>query len=178
MKKLIWLLLILLPILGFSQNHVPEEWYGEYVGRLNIYNAAGLSMQLNMELLVTPTDSAHRANWTISYLPDDTTGALKNDRREYELIGQSDYPAHYVIDEKNSILLDCYLMDNVMISRFRVNKALLIINYTLLGDSVRVEIFSGPYDAVRDTGEEVEEVDNIQAFGINGYHRAILYRRK
>ncbi len=158
----------------WAQNVLPESWHGTWSGRLNIFSSAGKTMELGMKIVIEPLDSSHQVSWTLAYLPDDTT-EMKNDIRPYELIGQKDRPGHFVVDEKNSILLDCYLLDQVLTSRFRVDQALLMINYTHLGDSLRFEVFSGAMEPVRQTGAEVEEVEIIEAFGIGNYQRAILY---
>lgn len=177
MKHLLWLLWAL-PACLFAQNPLPEAWYGNWEGRLHIFNVQKQVAELDMQLLISSTDSAHRAKWTILYLPDDSSGMKPNDRREYEIIGLSDQPGHFVIDEKNSILLDAYLLDQSLVSRFRVDNALLTVVYTLQGDSMRFEIFSGAYEALRDTGEEVKTVDAVQAFAISNYQRAQLYRQE
>ncbi len=171
-------------LLGGACTHIlgqallPKAWHGNWEGRLYIYSASGPSMELTMNLVVTPTDSAHRLGWTITYLPDDTT-QMKVDRRPYELIGLRDQPNHFVIDEQNSILLDGYLLDQTLVSRFRVDQALLMITYTLQPDGqLRFEVFSGGMEPARETGQEVAEIDAVEAFKVGAYQRALLTRQE
>jgi len=127
-----------------------------------------------MELSIEPTDSAHQYQWTLVYLPRDTSMAV--DRRPYVMIGQEDTPGHFLIDEKNSIFLDVYQFDNRLLSHFRVDQSQLMITYTLLGDVLRFDVYSGSLNGSRTSGEEVENIEEVVSFPMNGYQWAELRR--
>lgn len=176
MKHLLTLLVIsLLATASFAQATLSEAWFGDWSGELNLFGPTGPTQTLGMELHIKQAqDSTHHYDWTIVYIPADTSKPV--DRRAYELIGLTDAPNHFVIDEKNSIFLDCYLYDQVMTSFFRVNSSMIIINYAYLGgDSMRVEIFPATTEHTRVSGEELEDL-MVEAYPQTGYHRAILYR--
>ncbi len=147
----------------------PDDWAGDWVGKLYIHNAKGISDSVDMELRLAPMDTSDRWHWTIIY------HAKEDEIREYELVTIDKEKAHYQIDEKNSILLDCYLIGGTLSSRFSVNTSLLLINYTLLpqGDQLKFEIFAGSTKTV-ETGAEIEEIESILSYPMNVRQEAIL----
>lgn len=165
----------LLPLFANAQTPIstfPDDWMGDWYGNMSIYNAKGKAQELNMELHLAETDSAGRWQWTLVYEVDTV-----RDERKYELVAADAEKGHYIIDEKNSILLDSYLYRNVLTSRFSVNNSLLIVNYTFHSDRIEFQILFGGLDKVITTGEEVEEVESILSYPINGMQSATLYRR-
>jgi hypothetical protein len=150
-------------------NTFPQSWYGDWAGRLDIYNQSGKRMEVGMELKIAPTDSADRWQWTLIYSQDTT-----RDERQYELVAIDAAKGHYQIDEKNSILLDSYLIGNVLTSRFSVSNSLLLTNYTLHADHLEFEIFVGGKEEARETGKDVEY--EIFSYPMGTMQRAMLYR--
>lgn len=168
-------LLLFLPLFANAQTPIttfPNDWMGDWYGTMAIYNADGKAQEINMELHLAETDSADRWQWTLVYEVDTV-----RDEREYELVAKDAAKGHYVIDEKNSILLDSYLYKNVLTSRFSVNNSLLIVNYSFFSDRIEFQILFGSLEDVITTGEEVTEVESVLSYPMRGMQSATLYRR-
>ncbi|MEZ4777613.1 MAG: hypothetical protein R3D00_30845 [Bacteroidia bacterium] len=148
----------------------PEKWTGKWSGELEISTAKGKVQTLPMELHILPADSAGIWKWTIIYQVE------KPDVREYELSVVEREKGHFLIDEKNSIKLDAWLLGNVLSCRFSVDNTLLLVNYIFESDHIRFEIFAGSKASPRLTGEEAEEVDEILNYPVTTMQRAILRR--
>lgn len=169
------LILLLWPIAANAQTPIatfPDEYLGDWYGNLSIYNANGKAQDLKMELHLAETDSAGRWQWTLVYEMDTT-----RDERKYELVALDAEKGHYAVDEKNSIMLDSYLYNNVLTSRFSVSNSLLIVNYTFYADRIEFLILFGPIETKQETGKEVEGVGAIFAYPMQGMQRATLYRQ-
>ncbi|MEO0473426.1 MAG: hypothetical protein AAF206_27690, partial [Bacteroidota bacterium] len=123
----------LITALSLQAQDFPQDWQGIWKGKLQIFQNAAKVQEIDMELHIQPIDTSDNWTWTIVYKTE------KEDRRGYELIVIDKATGHYQIDEKNSILLDGYVVENVFMSRFSVNSSLLQANYTHMGDHLRME---------------------------------------
>lgn len=169
------LFLFIFPLLANAQTPIstfPDDWMGDWYGTMSIYNESGKAQELGMELHLAESDSAGRWQWTLVYEIDTV-----RDERKYELVVKDAAKGHYIIDEKNSILLDSYLYRNVLTSRFSVNNSLLIVNYTFHTDRIEFQILFGGLEDVVTTGEEVDEIESILSYPVKGMQSATLYRR-
>ena len=155
--------------IGQDELSFPESWVGEWKGELHIYNVEGLAQKINMEVHIGPTETDDRWKWTLIYELDTV-----RDERKYELVTVDAEKGHYQIDEKNSIVLDAFLFDNTLSSRFSVGKSLLIVNYSLEAGQLRFEIFAGRTDNTEETGKEIEDGGPIFSYKLQGMHRAKL----
>ena len=170
-------LFLLFPLFISAQDDVPafefpNKWLGEWMGNLEIYSSQGLAKTIPMKLYIAETDEPDRWQWMIIYESEE------KDLRQYEL-REIDYKTgHFVIDEKNSILLDAYWLGNTLCSRFSVNNSLLLVNYTFEEDHIRFEIFAGDKSRTNKTGEEVKEIDSILAYPVSTAQRAILRKKE
>lgn len=173
MRIFLFSLLLLLCSGLFAQNQeavFPDAWFGEWAGELSIYSAAGVAQSLEMELHISPGEEG-KWGWTIMYKGDET------DVREYELQLKDAAKAHYIIDEKNSILLDGYFLGNTLINRFSVNSNLIMINYTFESGHIVFDVFSGERDNTQLTGEEIKDFE-IHSYQMGTRQRAILFKKK
>lgn len=150
----------------------PDSHLGEWEGELEIYGPQGVLQTLGMELHIKKLEGEGRWAWTILYKGDIV------DERKYELYLKDPGKAHYVIDEKNSIFLDAYYMGNTLISRFSVNRSLLMINYTFEKGKIIFDVFSGSLDNSVKTGEEIKEVEEIRSYSTASRQQAILQRKE
>ena len=102
-------------ILVKKSKKFPQDWLGYWEGELNIYNHTGRTMTIPMALDNATTDNDSIWTWAIIYGEDTISG-----RRDYELNIVDVSKGHYVVDEKNSIFLDAFLLDNSLVSTFNV----------------------------------------------------------
>ena len=171
MRIQVFLLLWLISIYSFAQESeksFPDSWLGEWAGQLEIYGPQGVLQSLEMELHISEQEGEGSWGWTIIYKGETT------DERKYELQLKDPAKSHYVIDEKNSILLDGYFLGNTLVTRFSVNRSLLMINYTFEEGQIIFDVFSGSLDTSVKTGEEITQVEEIRSYQIGNRQRAIL----
>jgi len=171
MRTKLALFFCLISINSFGQNSessFPDSWLGEWIGTLDIYGPQGVIQSLEMELHISEEEGEGSWGWTIIYKGETT------DERKYELQLKDPAKSHYVIDEKNSILLDGYYLGNTLVTRFSVNRSLLMINYTFEEGQIIFDVFSGSLDTSVKTGEEITQVEEIRSYQIGNRQRAIL----
>lgn len=171
MRTKLVVLFCLISINSFGQNSessFPNSWLGEWIGKLEIYGPQGVIQSLEMELHISEEEGEGSWGWTIIYKGETT------DERQYELQLKDPAKSHYVIDEKNSILLDGYYLGNTLVTRFSVNRSLLMINYTFEEGQIIFDVFSGSLDTSVKTGEEITQVEEIRSYQIGNRQRAIL----
>ena len=183
MTKYIWktglLFLFFLPILpaqniGFQADplNFPASWQGEWAGELEIFNASGKVQSVPMELHILPIDTSENYTWTIIYGEDKATG-----KRPYELQTIDESKGLYVIDEKNTIALEAYLLNGKLYSRFEVMGSLLLSTQEKVGDQLLFEIISGSMEPASTTGGEKwngEDIPEVNAFPIRVQQKAVL----
>ncbi len=175
MKLLLPLLFLFVfntPILAQSVNPL-EKWLGYWKGNLEIFNAEGKKMEAVMELQILPTDSLNRWKWTIIYGEGD-----KKDERPYELVAVDLKKGHFVMDEKNTILIDTYLINQTFYSNFTVEGSQLIFIDRLEGDQIIVEVISSSNKAVGITGGTSKDIPSVESFPIHITQKAILKKYK
>jgi len=174
----LWLVAVVLafPMLLSAQTDTfPDNWAGIWQGELDIYNAQGKAQSIPMELHILPIDTSDRYTWTIIYGSGDQA-----QRRPYELVTIDTATGHFLIDEKNSILIDAYRLGPKLIQRFSVMGNMLVTTNEVRGEEMIFEIFSGKEEAVTTSGDTLhrgEEIPTVQAFPITVYQRAELKRQ-
>lgn len=129
-----------------------------------------------MELHVLPLDSAGQYTWTIIY-NDDREAGLRN----YTLKTIDAKTGHYLIDERNSILLEAYLIHQTLYSRFEVMDNLLLSAVEKRGDELIYEIIAGSATSVSTSGDIItpagDTIPPVQSFPIRVLQRAVLYKQ-
>lgn len=149
----------------------PRDWLGYWEGELNIYNHTGKTMTISMALDNAITDNDSIWTWAIIY-GEDTIA----DRRDYELNVVDISKGHYLIDEKNSILLDAYLLGNSLISTFNVAGNTLVSCYELDGDEMLFSINMYKDEPIRSTGDTIYHEEEIPL--VLSYQNAVLQRAR
>lgn len=181
MRKILLLTIISILIfhIGHSQNSTdsvdfPGSWEGIYKGDLEIFSSAGKVQSLPMELHILPNDTSDiRWSWTIIYGEDKEAG-----KRAYELIEKDKSKGHYVVDEKNTIYLDGFLLGGKFFERFEVMGSLLMTSTEKVSeDELLWEIISGKLEPINTTGGEKfegEDIPPVGSYGIDVLQRARL----
>ena len=134
----------------------PHDWLGYWVGDLYIYNEQGLKQILPMALDNSVTDFSGQYTWAIIYGTDSIAG-----RRDYILNEVDISIGHYVVDEKNGILLDAHLIDNELISVFEVMGNTVSSTYKREGENMIFEIMMFKSDHTNITGDTIIGTDTI-----------------
>lgn len=153
----------------------PAAWQGEWEGDLVISRDTGEVQRLPMILRILPQEDG-RYSFTIVYGED----TAENTRPYYlETIDQE--KGHYVTNEENSILLDDFLINDKLYSRFDVMGTLLLTTLEEREGQLIYEIIAGPLEPLRTTGDTVveeEEIPAVNSYKIQVQQRAILQKTK
>ncbi len=116
----------------------PQNWEGKWQGELEIYNVKGIAQKIPMELHILPIDTSDNYTWHIIYGEDKVAGL-----RPYELQIVNADIGHYVVDEKNGILLDAFLLGGKLFERFSVMGSMLLATIEVRDGLMYYEIISG-----------------------------------
>ena len=134
----------------------PDDWLGYWSGDLNIYNSKGLKQTVPMSLDLAETDTLGTYTWAIIYGQDSTA-----QRRDYQLKEIDTSMGHYLIDEKNGILLDAYHIHNELSSVFEVMGNTLLTSYKLEHGEMVFSVKLFPSEEVRISGDTIMENQDI-----------------
>ncbi len=167
--------MLLLPCAAlFSQNGFPASWAGEWAGKLEIFTATGKAQELPMELHILPLDSSGRYSFTIIYGEDKIAGV-----RPYELLSLDPAKGTWLLDEKNSIKMDAYLLGGKFFQWFEVEGSLLLTATELMGEELWWEIIFGSATPISITGGQKageEEISAVKTYPVKVLQRAKMRR--
>lgn len=172
-RPLILAFVLLFCISSFSQNGFPDSWVGNYAGELEIFGKNDVRMKVQMKLEIQPkADSLY--TWNLIY---EMNG--NEDKRMYELKVIDVEQGHYLIDEKNSILIDGYYHLNRFTSMFEVMGSYILTSYTKDGDALIFDLIAGSMKEPRISGNQKHEgndIPEVKAYLVNGRQKAVLKR--
>lgn len=152
----------------------PDDWLGYWQGSLEIYNHEGLAQKIPMAMDHQLTDTTDVYLWALIYGED-----LIKGRRNYFLKVIDAEKGHYQVDEKNSILLNSYLIDNRLVSTFEVMDNVITSVYRLEGQKMYFEIYANNAKDALVTGATIqdgEDIPEVESYKTTGYQRGILTR--
>jgi hypothetical protein len=107
---------------------LPDEWYGRWTGTVKATSVDGKDSEFAMDLDIQPLKDSKGYQWKIVY----GEGKKRQDRN-YELIPQ-EKANHFVIDEKNGLFIDAFLIGRTMHSHFQIGESLVPVRYERKGD--------------------------------------------
>ena len=146
----------------------PESFVGTWKGKLQ-WMVAGRSVQeFTMKLKVQPADSAGQYSWHMSYGDDN------KDSRPYLLKPVDIKNGHWVIDEKDGIILDSYVHGNSIHGAFTVLGKTIVDNYRIENNRMFVEFFSINLAEKFTSGKGSTEVPYVDSYKISGYQVGLL----
>ena len=170
-RAVIFTILVVTSINSYAQNGFPDSWVGNYAGALEIFGKNDVRMQVNMKLEIQPkTDSLY--TWHLIYEMNGNA-----DKRMYELKVIDKEEGHYLIDEKNTILIDGYYHLDRFTSMFEVMGSYIVTSYTKKVDTLIFEIIAGSMKEPRISGgQEFEgnKIPEVKAYLVNGRQKAVL----
>lgn len=148
----------------------PDDWTGRWQGDLMIYSGLGLQDQLKMELIIEPIEASKKYTFTIVY----DTG-LDLSKREYELIVVDKDQGLFIVDEKNTIMIESYFMGGKWFQRFEVAGSMLICTIEQQGKNLVWEISSGKSEKISTSGDSsIEGIYEVNTYPFGVYQRAVL----
>ena len=134
----------------------PEAWEGQWRGGCTALGPGGKQRfePFEMGLKIAPL-SAQRWQWEITYL-----GAQLNQVRAYELQVLDAQQGHYLLDEKNGILIDHFAVsDQVVIQQFAVNQSMITGRHEMRNGAIEVELSTFSRQSQRQSGTGVHQVE-------------------
>jgi hypothetical protein len=157
--------------------HFPESWAGNWVGSLDIHTAKSKSQTVRMEVEIKKIDtSSNRYIFALIYGEDKIKG-----RRAYEMIVKDPSKGLYVNDEKNTIQMEEYFINNKLYCWFEVEGSLLLSIFEKKGDELLFDIISGSSTPISTTGgqqHEGEAIPPVKTFPIKVVQNAVLKKAK
>ncbi len=157
-----------------SQNAAfPNGWLGNWKGELHWYRAGKTEPQkVNMELRIQPGDSSGHYTWGIIY------GSATEDNRPYILKPKDTAAGHWIIDERNGIVLDQFLVGNVFSGAFTVQNNTIVNSYRLENDRLTIEFYSLGAKPFAVTGNGTEESPRVDTYRVGSYQKAVLSKER
>lgn len=149
------------------------SFLGHWKGKLQWMVAGKPTKEFTMQLIVVSADTAGQYTWQIIY-GDSAT----QDNRPYLLKPVDTATGHWVIDEKDGIVLDSYIHGNSLHGAFTVMGNTIVDNYTVRGDEMNVEFFSIKLDQKNRSGKGTEETPFVDSYKISSYQAGVLKRIK
>lgn len=155
-----------------TKSKFPDDFLGHWSGDLHIYNHSGKTMTVLMQIIISITDLKDEYHWHIIYGEGE-----KQNKRQYTLKVDDASKGRYVIDEKNSIVLDACFIENKLISSFEVNDNLLTSVYEVVNGKMIFEIYFQNKKDNRISGNSVINNDTIPeviSYKTSTYQKAVL----
>lgn len=153
----------------------PQAWEGEWTGDLVISTGVGEAQRIPMILRILPVEGEERHTFTIVYGED-----TPENTRPYFIQAVDGGKGHYEVDEANGIILDDFLINGKLYSRFEVMGSLLLTTLEERDGQLIYEIIAGPLEPIRTTGGTVideEEIPPVNGYQIRIQQRAVLDRK-
>jgi hypothetical protein len=156
----------------------PESWAGTWTGDLKIWKGSTIVQSIPMETIIAPTATADEYKWVTTY--DQGDSKEENVEKLYVLKIVDQEKGRYIVDEKNSILIESYLFDNKLVSWYTVGKSFIQATYEKRGPEIIFEIFAGGREPISVTGGTKlgeEEIPIVETMPYNVMQRAVLTRK-
>lgn len=150
----------------------PDKFIGHWEGELQWFQTGKTGPQkVKMQLIIQPADTAGQYSWKIIY------GEKNEDSRPYLLKPMDTAKGHWIIDERNGIILDQYWVGNRFTSAFTVQNSTILDSYWVEDDKLVAEFYSISAKPVRTTGGNSDEIPQVHSFGTKSYQKAILKKK-
>lgn len=171
MRILFTLLLVVVFCCARAQSF-PQSFVGHWKGTLEWYQSGKKDPQkVTMQLIIRPADTAGQYTWQLIY------GDQGQDNRPYVLKAVDSAKGHWVVDERNGILLDEFNVGNKLHCAFTVQNTTIINSYWLEGEKMMVEFYSLGAKPVRTSGNGTEESPKVDSYSVKGFQKAVLLRQ-
>ncbi|MEO7530868.1 MAG: hypothetical protein ABIS69_05635 [Sediminibacterium sp.] len=160
------------PVFLLNSNAFPQLFIGNWKGKLQWMVAGKPPQTFTMRLIIQPADSAGQYTWQIMY------GDSSNDNRPYLLKPVDTAKGHWIIDERDGILLDSYVHGNSIHGAFTVQGNTIVDNYRVENDQLFVEFFSIKLANKKTSGKGTPETPFVESYQIGSYQVGTLFRVK
>lgn len=157
-----------MPPLLAGSSEIPESWHGHWSGPLIYVTTDGSSKTLTMDLVIRAEPVQGRLDWTIRYEGQPA--------RRYEMILLNAQRGHYLLDERNGILIDHFFLDGTLHSEFEVSGNRISTTLKMRDGKLVQEMSTyAAYRNVRRSGGGPVPV--VSAYQLLSSQRAVLEKR-
>jgi len=151
----------------------PQQFVGNWKGEIAWYKPGSKQPQMvAAQLRVQPTDTIGQYTWQIIY------GEAENDNRPYILKPADTAKGHWVIDERNGIVLDQYWLGNKFSGAFHIDPVTIVNSYWIEGNQLQIEFQTIATKSANKTGRGTEDAPSVDSYRISGYQRGVLRKVK
>lgn len=148
----------------------PQSFIGDWKGTLT-WAVPGKAPQIfTMRLNIQPADSG-RYTWQIIYGDD------QKDNRPYLLSPVDTAKGHWVVDERNSIILDSYWIGNKFTGVFAVSGSTILDQYWIENGDMYVEFVTYNSKPLAVTGSTSKEIPAVDSYQIKSVQRGVLKKQ-
>lgn len=114
-----------------------SAWAGRWEGACGIAAAQGKLSSVVTSLEIRKTaDNGSRYSWIVTYGP--STEAEQ--RRAYEIVAVDAAQGHYIIDEKNGLKIDAWLVANQIFAPFEIGGTVIAAKYIRMNGGIVMEL--------------------------------------
>jgi hypothetical protein len=156
----------------------PASWAGNWSGTLDIFNGKGKVQSVAMTIEIHKIDTSTEGRYSFGLI----YGSKDQDWRPYELVPVSPERGIWKVDEKNSIVMECFLYGPKLACWFVVQNSRVLCTYEKLDENSMVfEVISGAETAMSTTGNTKvgeEEIPEVKTFPVAVFQRARLVKTK
>ena len=148
----------------------PATWQGTWSGPSEVVRQGKTAMTFPTSLTIEPLEAEGRWTWTLVYGEGE-----QRQVRPYELVVVDAETGHYRIDEKNSIVLDAFLENDTLHSRFWVGDQVIEVQYRKTEASLTAQLTTYGAKPLVMTGGE-GRVPPVGSYGLHSVQRAVMSR--
>lgn len=149
-----------------------SKFIGHWRGELKWFQTGKKEPQnVKMQLIIQPADTLGQYTWQIIY------GEKSEDNRPYLLKPVDTSKGHWVIDERNGIVIDQYWTGNRFTSMFTVQNSTILNSYWIEGDKLIAEFYATGAKPVVATGAGTEDSPTVNSYAVKSYQKAVLKKK-
>ncbi len=148
----------------------PDDWLGEWQGKLEIYGPTGKTMEVPMQCVHRKRKDG-QYDWYLIYASGD-----QKEERKYRLTPVSAKAGHYVVDEGNGILLDGFVFHDRFISTFEVMGNVLQTQYIKHKEGMDFQVTMHALQSFHSSGDTIIANDTIPP--VNSYKTAVFQQAR
>ena len=169
--KTVTLLFFLVSTTAFCQVAFPDGWAGQWKGNLEIMAPDGTIKQtVPMAITISKLAVPKKWQWQIIY--------NNTDIRNYEIVEKDATKGHYVLDEKNNILIDVKVFGNKLFSNFEVEGMRIFDTHQLINNTIVFELNSSNTTEITASGDGTSAIPTVKSFPQTAYQKAILQKQQ
>lgn len=164
MTKWILILGVFAAHIGWAEEGTLSEWVGKWEGTVTALSGSRGRQALKKTLEVSPSQEG--ISWKITYEGEPT--------RDYVLKPVEGQSGRFILDEKNSILLEMQLVDDTFYSAFQINGRIFVMTTRKSGDEIIED--SPAFDLASASRSGSDFSGPVFAFPLSSIQRSILKR--